>query len=91
MGTTMLASPLTAARAETPNTPVQAGKKSADARAATSMKGETVEARITKLHADLKITRDEESAWSQVAQAMRDNASNMESWLPRSRPSRPSR
>ena len=42
------------------------------------MKGETVEARITKLHGDLKITRDEQSTWDAVAQAMRDNAANME-------------
>jgi protein CpxP len=82
MGTTMLASPLSSARAETPtNAPVQiaqGGKKSVDAKAATDMKGETVEARITKLHADLKITQNEESSWTSVAQAMRDNAANME-------------
>src|SRR5579872_3408488 len=79
MGTTMLASPL--ARAESTNPPVQlaqAAQESQTAKAATETKGETVEARITKLHADLKITPDEESNWSGVAQAMRDNAANME-------------
>jgi hypothetical protein len=42
------------------------------------MKGETVEARITKLHADLKITPDEQVKWDAVAQTMRDNAVRME-------------
>jgi len=40
---------------------------------------ETVEQRITKLHADLKITAAEEPKWAMVAQAMRDNAAAMES------------
>ncbi len=40
--------------------------------------GESVEARITNLHARLKITPDEETAWNGVAQAMRENAANME-------------
>ncbi len=39
---------------------------------------ETVEQRITDLHTALKITPDEEGAWSAVAQAMRDNAANMQ-------------
>jgi protein CpxP len=43
-----------------------------------STKGESVEQRITQLHAELKITPDEESKWNPVAQAMRDNAANME-------------
>jgi hypothetical protein len=38
------------------------------------MKGETVEQRISNLHKELKITADEETNWSGVAQAMRDNA-----------------
>jgi hypothetical protein len=74
MGTTMLVTPLTLqpaqAQAQT--------QKSPAAKAATDMKPETVEQRITKLHADLKITPNEESKWSDVAQAMRENASNME-------------
>jgi protein CpxP len=82
MGTTMLASPLTGARAEpAANAPIQlaqASQKSPTAKAATDMKPETVEARITKLHADLKITANEEQKWSDVAQVMRDNAAAIE-------------
>jgi len=43
-----------------------------------NVKGETVEERITNLHADLKIKPDEEKLWTDVAQAMRDNAAGME-------------
>jgi hypothetical protein len=39
---------------------------------------ETVEQRITTLHAELKITPAEESDWQAVAQTMRDNATAME-------------
>jgi protein CpxP len=48
------------------------------ANAPTSTKGEGVEQRITQLHAELKITPDQDSKWNSVAQAMRDNAANME-------------
>jgi len=83
MGATMLASPLSAARADTvtngafqlaqaaaPQTPAAAG--------ATETKGETVEQRITSLHAALKITSGEETQWNAVAQAMRENAASMD-------------
>jgi len=73
MSTTMLASPLVAHAADTS---VQA--QSSTAKTATDTKGETVEARITKLHADLQITPDEQSKWDIVAQTMRDNAASME-------------
>ncbi len=76
MGTTMLVSPLAAYAADT--TAQAQGAQSPTAKAATDTKGETVEARITKLHADLKITPDEQSKWDAVAQTMRDNAANME-------------
>jgi protein CpxP len=46
--------------------------------AAAETKGETVEQRITKLHADLKITPAEETQWNGVAQAMRENATAMD-------------
>jgi len=78
MGTTMLVSPLTGARAESATNHVQLAQKSVDAKAATEAKGETVEARITKLHADLKITAAEESNWGSVAQTMRANAAAMD-------------
>jgi len=82
LGTTMLVSPQVGARAESatslPIQLAQAAQKSADAKAATETKTETVEARITKLHTDLKITADEQSKWDNVAQTMRDNATAME-------------
>jgi hypothetical protein len=71
MGATILANPLTAAYAEDPN-------KSAAAKDATSMQGETVEQRITALHTELKITPDEDAKWNDVAQSMRENATKME-------------
>lgn len=76
LGTTMLVSPLIANAADAPSQ-AQGVHKSPN-KAATSMKGETVEARITKLHADLKITPAEQSKWEAVAQTMRDNAARME-------------
>ena len=47
------------------------------AAAATSAKSETVEDRITSLKAALKITPDEETKWTAVATAMRENAAAM--------------
>ena len=83
--TAALAAPLTAARADTAaNAPIQlvadkhAGKK-----------GETVEHRITKLHQELKITADEESKWNDVAQAMRENAANMDKLIAATRTTPP--
>jgi protein CpxP len=73
MGATMLATPLSAARAEqavAPQTQATAG--------ATATKGETVEQRITNLRASLKITTDQDAKWNAVAQAMRENAANMD-------------
>jgi periplasmic protein CpxP/Spy len=83
LGTTMLASPLTSARADTVGNAAfqlaQAGtSKSQAGAAATSSKGETVEQRISSLHTQLKITPDEDAKWNAVAQAMRENASAMD-------------
>lgn len=86
MGATMLVSPLTAARADTvgiaafqlaqaaPASPA----KGTGAAAVADLKADTIEQRITSLHAALKITTDEEPKWAAVAQAMRDNAAAME-------------
>jgi hypothetical protein len=41
-------------------------------------KPETVEQRIAMLHTALQITPDEEASWTPVAQAMRDNESDMQ-------------
>jgi hypothetical protein len=68
MGTAALSAPLNSARAA--DSPAVA--------AATSTKAESVEDRITSLHAALKITPDEEKNWDKVAATMRENASKME-------------
>jgi protein CpxP len=83
MGATMLATPLIAARADTVTTAaIQLAQATAPQKAAatptTPTKGETVEQRITELHASLKITPDEEPLWNNVAQAMRENAATMD-------------
>ena len=74
LGATLLAGPLAAQPAATaaaaPAT--QAAAKAADS------SPETVEQRITGLHASLQITAGEEANWTGVAQAMRDNAAAME-------------
>src|SRR5579864_5056253 len=72
MGATFLATPLTAAWAQ--NAPV----KAAATATAPEAKGETVEQRITDLHAALKITPAEGAQWNGVAQAMRENAAAMD-------------
>ena len=51
----------------------------------TENKGETVEQRIAELHAQLKITPDQEAKWNPVAQAMRDNAANMDKLVAKKR------
>jgi len=82
MGATILASPLSAARADTVTSAAlqlaQAAPLNPAAAGATQSKGETVEERITNLHAALKITPDEETKWNGVAQAMRENAAAMD-------------
>ena len=45
---------------------------------ATSSKSETVEQRIAELKAALKITTDQDAQWSKVADAMRENAAQMD-------------
>ncbi len=72
LGSAILAAPLTEALAKSTATATPA------AASATETKGETVEQRITNLHTSLKITADEESQWNGVAQAMRENAANMD-------------
>jgi protein CpxP len=83
MGAAMIAIPPGTARADAaPVAAIQLAQAAAPqapaSNAATKPKRETVEQRITKLHKALKITPDEEPKWSAVAQAMRDNAANME-------------
>jgi protein CpxP len=83
MGATMLSTPLIAARADTvTNGAIQLAQAAAPQKTAATptatTKGETVEQRITDLHASLKITPDQEPLWNNVAQAMRENAATMD-------------
>jgi protein CpxP len=83
MGATMLASPMTAARADgVASAPMQLAQATAPkvpaVVGATEAKPETVEQRITSLHSALDITATQESDWNGVAQAMRDNAAAMQ-------------
>ena len=94
MGATMLASPLTAARADTvTNAATQLAQattpQSPAAKGATETKGETVEQRIATLHTALKITPDEDAKWNAVAQSMRENATAMDKLLAETRTSPP--
>lgn len=94
MGATMLTGALTAVRAETAADATiqlaQAGTPgSSAAKGATETKGETVEQRITNLHKALKITSDQEPKWAAVAQAMRENATNMDTLIAESRKTPP--
>jgi periplasmic protein CpxP/Spy len=79
LGTTMLAMPITAAWAQvaTPQNQVVAPQKQAAAETPQT-KGETVEQRITALHTAMKITPEQETKWNGVAQAMRENAAQMD-------------
>jgi periplasmic protein CpxP/Spy len=72
LGTTMLAMPMTAAWAQGVAPQKQAAAET------PQTKGETVEQRITALHAAMKITPEEETKWNGVAQAMRENAAQMD-------------
>ena len=83
LSATMLATPLGAARAAEAVAPL------APQTQAAATKGETVEQRITALHASLKITADQEAKWNAVAQAMRENATNMDKLVAGSRTTPP--
>lgn len=88
VGSTMLASASTTARAETnPDAAIQLvqADTSRAAAGATEAKGETVEQRISTLQRALKITPDQEPKWDAVAQAMRENAINMDTLIAETR------
>jgi len=84
MGATMLATPISAARAEQ-----TAARQNQAAAGATETKGESVEQRITSLHAALKITADQGAQWNAVAQAMRENATSMDKLIATNRSTAP--
>jgi len=85
----LLAAPLSFAQANQ----LQAGTspthlaqtKATPAAAPTDENAANVEQRIKQLHAELKITPDQESKWNSVAQAMRDNEANMEKLIAQKR------
>ena len=94
MSATMLASPFTAARADTAaNAAIQLAQAAAPqnpaATGATEGRGESVEQRITTLHTALKITPGEEPLWNAVAQAMRENATAMDKIVAQARTTPP--
>jgi hypothetical protein len=82
LGATMLVGPMTSAHAQSAP-PTRAGA------AAMATKGETVEQRIATLRTSLKITPEEDANWKAVAQAMRENASNMDKLIAEGRTSAP--
>jgi protein CpxP len=77
MSAPLAAAPLTLAHAN-PATAHMAQNKTTAIATTAEDKAENVEQRIKQLHAELKITPDQESKWNSVAQAMRDNAASME-------------
>jgi len=94
VGATMLASPITPARADsTTNAAIRLAQATAPktpaAAAATETKGETVEQRITTLRVALKITSDQDAKWNAVAQSMRENAAAMDKLIAESRTTPP--
>jgi hypothetical protein len=94
LGATILAGPLTAARADTvANAAIQLAQatppQSQAAKGATESKAETVEQRITTLHTALNITPAEDAKWNDVAQAMRENATAMDKLIADSKATSP--
>jgi periplasmic protein CpxP/Spy len=83
MSLPLAAAPLTIAHAQTANPMHSTAATTAE------QKADTVEQRITQLHADLKITPDQEAKWNGVAQAMRENAANMEKLVAQKRQQAP--
>jgi protein CpxP len=90
MGATIIAAPLSLARANTiANAAFQlaqaATPRTVGGPAASATKGETVEERIATLRTALEITSGEDVKWNAVAQSMRQNASNMDKLVVESR------
>ena len=77
MSAPLVAVPLMYAHAQS-SAPMHSSQAAPSAANPASAKTNGVEQRITQLHAELKVTPDQESKWNSVAQAMRDNAANMD-------------
>lgn len=83
LGAALLAAPI-GATAQTPAAPMAAPAAPSTGTAPSATKrsrprADRVETRIKQLHAELKITPDQETEWNAVAEAMRDNAHEMDS------------
>lgn len=79
MGAALFATPLTPAFAAPADiAPMRLAQAATPPAMPTEAKADTVEQRITSLHASLKITPEQEAKWTPVAQSMRDNAVAME-------------
>lgn len=63
--------------------------KPAAAKAATSMRPESVDQRIAMLHRELKITPDQEQNWQAVADVMKSNAEDMQNLVQQTRAQSP--
>lgn len=72
----MLGAPLGFSQQAAPSSPPAA--TAGPSTAAKPTREARVEARIKSLHAQLKITPDEEDAWNAVATVMRDSAANID-------------
>ncbi len=80
LGAAALAAPLTASAqtAATPMTQPPAHTRPMTHRAAYTMRRETLDERISTMHAALKITPAEDADWNKVADVMRRNDSDMQ-------------
>jgi hypothetical protein len=78
LGATMLATPFNAAFADSTTTTTTTSTPAPAADAAAPVAAESVEDRISSLHASLGITPNEDAKWNNVAQAMRQNAAAMD-------------
>lgn len=78
LGASLAAAPLSVFAAEPSTTGAAQSTAPKQPTANTETKAPGVEQQITRLHAELKITPDQESKWNPVAQAMRDNATNLQ-------------
>lgn len=80
LGTGLAWSPLAQAQSSMSTTTPPSATSSAPAASAQTVKPRSdaqVEARITQLHRELKITKDQESDWNTLADDMRANAHDM--------------
>jgi len=78
VGTALIGQSMLASAQPVPTVKLVQATPTKAATGATEGRTETVEQRITALHTALKITPAEETDWTGVAQAMRDNASAMD-------------